>query len=198
MAESSSDRTIPPGVADEARRTIINKQTGETITWTKHSYETNGESIEAILVVKPGGGPPLHYHTSYTERFEVLKQPLGVNLNGKDLYLQPGESADVPIGSVHRFFNDTEEDITFKGYAIPGHAGFERSLYILFGLCNDGLSDPNTNLPISILHTAIVADMGDMRFPGYGGALLNYLMKGLAAVARWRGIEEELLKKYWD
>lgn len=198
MSAEPKDRKIPPGIANEARRTIFNKLTGETITFNKFGYETNGERSEAILVVGPGGGPPLHYHTSYAEKFEALKQTLGVALNGTNIYIQPGEAADVPIGAPHRFFNDTEEDITFKGTVLPSHAGFERSLYILFGLCNDDLSDPKTALPKSIFHTAIVADMGDMRFPGIAGGVTNYLLKGVAAVARWRGIEEELLKKYWD
>ncbi|KAK5063047.1 hypothetical protein LTR84_005123 [Exophiala bonariae] len=198
MSTQPRNRAIPPGIANEARRTITNKLTGETITVTKYGYETDGERTEAILVVGPGGGPPLHYHTSYAEKFEALKQTLGVALNDANVYLQPGEAADVPIGTPHRFFNDTEADITFKGSVLPSHAGFERSLYILFGLCNDDLADPKTNLPKSILHTAIIADMGDMRFPGIAGGVANYLMKGLAAFARWRGIEEELLKKYWD
>lgn len=198
MAPAPKDRTIPPGIKDPARRTITNKLSGEIITFHKYGYETGGKSSEATLICKPGGGPPLHYHTTYAEKFIAVKQPVQVNLGGKNIVIQPGEAADVPIGTPHRFYNDTEVDVEFEGHVLPSHGGFEKSLAILFGLCNDDLADPMTKMPKSILHTAIIADMSDMRFPGFGGAIANYLMIGLATFARWRGVEEELLQKYWD
>lgn len=200
MSAPKRDRNIPPGVLDEKRRTIRNKNTGETITWKTYGYETKGEKAVAELVCNPGGGPPLHYHTTYAERFEAVDGELGVTIGAKreTLRLKPGERADVPIGTVHRFFNDGDKDITFKGFVLPAHAGFERSLYILFGLNNDGLADPKTNLPHNILHTALIGDMSDMKFAGFQGRLMNYMGKVLAAYARWTGVEEELLQKYWD
>jgi hypothetical protein len=98
----------------------------------------------------------------------------------------------------HRFFNDGDKDVTLKAWVLPAHAGFEKSMYIMFGLNNDGQADPKTGMPLSILHTALVADMGDMRFPGFKGGLVNFLTKVLATVARWSGVEEELLARYWD
>lgn len=203
MTTPTRDRNIPPGVKDEKRRVITNKNSGETITWTKYGYESDGTEASALLVCKPGGGPPTHYHTTYAERFEAVEGELGVMI-GKDLnslkpiHLKPGEKADVPIGTVHRFFNDGDKDITFKGYVLPAHPGFERSLYILFGLNNDGLGDPKTGMPLSLLHTALIGDMSDMRFPGFQGGMMNYVGKLLAMYARWTGVEEQLLKKYWD
>lgn len=193
------DRTIPPGIQDKSRRTITNKNTGETVTWEQYGYETKGESAMATATCQPGGGPPLHYHTSYAERFQPVDGELGVLLGDKGpQHLKPGEVADIPIGVAHRFFNDGDKDVTMKAWVLPAHAGFERSLYILFGLNNDGLADPVTAMPYSILHTAVVADLGDMRFPGFKGGLLNYFTKVLAAYARWTGVEEELLATYWD
>jgi mannose-6-phosphate isomerase-like protein (cupin superfamily) len=186
-------------VLDERRRTITNKNTGETAHWDKYGYETGGKFATATATCQPGGGPPLHYHTSYAERFEAVQGELAVLLGeGDPIHLKPGETLDVPIGVQHRFSNDTQEDVTMRGWVLPAHPGFERSLYILFGLNNDGLADPATGMPHNILHTAVVADMGDTRFPGFKGGLLNRLTKVLAAYARWSGVEEELLKKYWD
>jgi len=198
MSTSTRDRNVPPGVLNENRRTLTNQNTGESIFWKKYSYETDGKEAVATLVCRPGGGPPPHYHTSYAERFEAVDGDLGVMLNGKKIYLKPGETKDIPIGSVHRFFNDGDKDISFKGSVLPGHAGFERGLYILFGLNNDGLADPKTGVPYNILHTALIGEMSDMRFGGFQGTLMNYLTVFLAAYARWRGVEEELLQKYWD
>jgi mannose-6-phosphate isomerase-like protein (cupin superfamily) len=203
MTTPKRDRAIPPGVLDEKRRTITNQNTGEDITFQTYGYESGGKEAAALLVCKPGGGPPIHYHTTYAERFEAVEGEVGVLL-GKDLsslktiHLKPGEGADIPIGTVHRFFNDGNEDVTFRGYVRPGHAGFERSLYILFGLNNDGLADPKTGMPHSLLHTALIGDMSDMKFPGFQGGMMNYVGKLLAMYAKWTGVEEELLKKYWD
>ncbi|KIW22394.1 uncharacterized protein PV07_12283 [Cladophialophora immunda] len=199
MSPSKTDRNTPPGIKDEKHRTIVNKNTGETITWTTYGYESEGKEANAILVCKPGGGPPLHYHTSYAERFEAVEGELGVILGNREpMHLKPGESADIPIGTSHRFFNDGDKDVTFKGFVLPAHAGFERSLYILFGLNNDGLADAETGMPHSILHTALIGEMSDMRFPGFQGGLMNYVGKVLAVYARWTGVEDELLRKYWD
>ncbi|OAP55379.1 hypothetical protein AYL99_10352 [Fonsecaea erecta] len=199
MSSTKADRNTPPGIRDEKRRTIINKNTGETITWTTYGYESGGKEASAVLVCKPGGGPPVHYHTSYAERFQAVEGELGVILGNREpIHLKPGESADIPIGTSHRFFNDGDKDVTFKGFVLPGHAGFERSLYILFGLNNDGLADPETGMPHSIVHTALIGEMSDMRFPGFQGGLMNYVGKVLALYARWTGVENELLRRYWD
>jgi mannose-6-phosphate isomerase-like protein (cupin superfamily) len=203
MSSAKRDRTLPPGIKDESRRTIVNKNSGEIIIWKQYGVETGGKEAAAELTCSPGGGPPIHYHTTYAERFEAVEGEMGV-LVGKDhrnlekVHLKPGEGLDVPIGTVHRFFNDGDKDVKFRGYVRPAHAGFEKSLYILFGLNNDGLADPKTGMPTSLLHTALIGDMSDMRFPGFQGGLMNYVGSLLAMYARWTGVEEELLKKYWD
>src|SRR4051794_371481 len=99
MSTSERDRNVPPGIKDEKRRTITNKNSGETITWNTYGYESEGREAAALLVCKPGGGPPIHYHTTYAERFEAVEGEMGVLL-GKDLgnletvHLKPGEGAD--------------------------------------------------------------------------------------------------------
>lgn len=198
MSASKRDRDVPPGILDEQRRTVTNKNTGEQITWEKYGYETKGEYSIGMIVCNPGGGPPLHYHTSYAERFTPIDGDAGVMVAGKKLNVTKGESVKVPIGTPHRFFNEGDKPVLIKGEVIPSHAGFEKSIYILFGLNNDGLADPKTGMPYSIVHTALVGDMGDMKFPGFRGGLMNYVGKILATYGRWTGVEDELLKKYWD
>jgi len=196
---TKGDRNIPPGIDRPARRTIVNQATGETVTFEKYGCETHGEFTQAQLTCKPGGGPPLHYHNSYAERFRAVEGELGVAL-GDDppTHLQPGEEADIPVGVKHRFFNDGDKDVTFAGYVLPAHPGFEKSLYVLFGLANDGFIDAQTGMPKSLVHASVIAELGDMSFPGLMGSVMKRVSKILAQWARWRGIEEELLKKYWD
>lgn len=191
------DRNVPPGILDPTRRTITNAVTGETIYVNKYGYETNGEYTEGTLTCKPGGGPPLHYHSSYKEMFTAVEGDLVVELDSKTSTLKPGESAEIPIGAKHRFTTPEGKEAKFSGQAIPAHAGFERSLYIMFGLANDGLSDAD-GMPKSAIQKALVADMADMRFPGSMGWQANALIRAMAAYGRWSGEEERLLQRYWD
>lgn len=193
------DRTIPPGVLDEKRRTVYNKVNKETITFTKYGYETDGAMTEAIIGVAPGGGPPPHYHVTYSEKFEPIDGILTVVLGDKDEHrkIGPGETAWVPMGTKHRFTNDTEGWINSKGSVFPASAGFERALYILFGLADDDLVQKD-GMPKSLVQTAVISKMSDMKFTGISGMLLNALVDVLAWYGRWSGEEERLLQKYWD
>lgn len=192
------DRNIPPGILDPNRRTIVNQITGERIELAKYGYETGGKTTEAFLWCKPGGGPPLHYHKTYAERFEAVDGDLIVKLgDNPPRTLKPGETADVPIGVKHTFTCEGEEEVKFKGFVMPSHAGFERSLYVLFGLAGDGLLNEQ-GMPKSLVHTALLAGMSDISFPGASGVVMNLLLSVLGVYGRWSGEEERLLQKYWD
>ena len=192
------DRNVPPGVLSEARRTIVNKVTGESITWLKYGYETNGELSEATVDCNEGGGPPLHYHTTYNERFEAVEGQATIFVGDAKTpkRLNPGETAWVPMGTHHRFTSENGV-IKMKGQVIPSLPGFERSLYILFGLAQDDQCNKE-GLPNSIVQTAIISRMSDMKFPGLSGVFMNMLIEMFAWYGRVSGEEERLLQKYWD
>ena len=44
---------------------------------------------------------------------------------------------------------------------------------------------------------SLLGQMGDTRFPGLTGMAMNLLMTGFCAYARWTGVKEDLLKRYW-
>jgi hypothetical protein len=71
MAPKNNDH-LPPGLKDEARRTIHCNCTGEIVTIKKYSYETNGERTIAEVTCSPGGGPPYHYHRKYAVSIDAL------------------------------------------------------------------------------------------------------------------------------
>ena len=116
-------------------------------------------------------------------------------VNGKRL-LAPGESATVTPGQVHYFYNPGEEDVQMKIRLEPAREGFEKGLYILYGLARDGKS-ANGGIPNNPLHSAVVFAMSDMWPAGFGGALLTPVLKILAVVGRVIGMEKRLVKKYW-
>ena len=117
------DRNVPPGILDARRRIISNKVMKDTIHVDKYGFETKGEYTQGTLLCKPGGGPPLHFHRSYSEKFVALEGDLIVYLDGEKLTLKPGESATVPAGKTHTFTAEGETDIKFTGYCIPAHSG---------------------------------------------------------------------------
>jgi quercetin dioxygenase-like cupin family protein len=51
-----------------ARNPVI----GDEVTFVHTARETGGEHTVARVVLKPGGGNPLHYHLTYAEEFEVV------------------------------------------------------------------------------------------------------------------------------
>ncbi len=76
----------------------------------------------------------------------------------------------------------------------PGHAGFEQTLRVGYGLAADGLTNA-AGVPKNILHLALLSQMSDMRLVGPIAAM-NPLFGVLARLARRLGMEAELLARY--
>ena len=177
------------------KRKITNPALRETITFIKTATETKGAVSELEITLLPGGGNPLHYHTSYTETFTALEGELGMELKNKQkLILKPGESYLVKRGEVHRFFNPGHTEIRFRNEVVPGHEGLENTLRIFCGLATDGLYNKK-NIPKDFRHLAICGIMSDMRLPGLM-VLTTPLLKWVAARASKKGIEQQLINKY--
>ncbi len=179
----------------QMKRVIENPILNDRVTFIRTASETGGSVSELEISMGPGGGPPLHYHTSYTETYTAIEGEVALEFaGGHTEILKPGESRLVKIGEVHRFFNPTQREIRFRNEVHPGHEGFENALRILYGLATDGLYN-DKKVPKDINHLAICAVMSDMRLPGLM-ALTSQLLKFIAARARRKGIEQELLDRY--
>ena len=177
------------------KRTIFNPVLKDTVVFVRTAAETNGAVSELEITLMPGGGNPLHYHTSYTETFTALTGTLGLELkNKRQLLLAPGEAYVVKKGEVHRFFNHGDAPITFRNEVHPGHEGFENALRILYGLAADGLYGTK-GVPQSLTRLAVCGIMSDMRLPGLL-SLATPLLRLLAARARKQGTEQQLLDRY--
>ena len=76
----------------------------------------------------------------------------------------------------------------------PGHRGFERSLQIAYGLAEDGKVRKD-GTPRNLLHLALLVEESDSRIAG-PLRLLQPVFGVLAAVARRRGVDRELARRY--
>ncbi|KAH6724167.1 RmlC-like cupin domain-containing protein [Leptodontidium sp. MPI-SDFR-AT-0119] len=200
MSSNSKPPQQPPaGIRDPSRRTLTNHLIKDNVYIEKYGTETNSAYTQVRVTVAPGGGTPLHYHGSYEEHLTCTNGLLSCVVGKKTLTFTPGETAVIPIGTRHRFFNNSEnEGLEFMAKVVPAHEGFEKSLYICYGLAEDGKCDEK-GLPKSFVHLCLMADLGDMKWPGFmlTAGLGNMIVKVVAAYGRWSGEEERLLMKYW-
>ena len=188
---------IPPGMKDPERRKIWTPVAKDWAIFEKYGRETNGEYTLLTVSVAPGGQNAAHWHGSYSETFTAEKGQVGIYTKSTgNRMLSPGESATVAAGEEHYFFNPGEEEVQMKIKLAPAREGFEKGLYILYGLACDGLS-ANGGIPNNFLHSAIIFPMSDMWPTGLGGMFLTLAMKIFAPIGRLSGMEEELVNRYW-
>ena len=188
---------VPPGMTNESRRRIWTPVAKDWVTFEKYGRETNGEYTLLTVSVAPSGGNAAHWHGSYSETFTAEKGVVGFySVSTGEVMLSPGESTTVPPGEVHYFFNPGDEDIEMKVKLHPAREGFEKGLYILYGLARDGKSAKG-GIPNSLMHAAVISSMADMWPAGWGGTLLSPLLKILALFGRISSVEEQLVRQYW-
>jgi mannose-6-phosphate isomerase-like protein (cupin superfamily) len=118
--------------------TIVNPVTGERITFLRTSADTNGESVLIETAVHPGGFvAAAHVHPFQSERFEVVSGRLAIKVGRETIELDAGQTATVPAGMAHRFWNDGEELAVFRCEVRPA-LQFESLLETMFALAADG------------------------------------------------------------
>ncbi|KAJ4298243.1 hypothetical protein N0V90_006142 [Kalmusia sp. IMI 367209] len=187
----------PPGMTDPKNRHIWNPVQKDWAHFEKYGRETGGEYSMGTASIAPGGQNGAHWHGSYSETFTSLKGSVGVFAKSQGKFiLEPGNSFTVKPGEVHYFFNPGEDEVEIQIKVQPAREGFERGLYIMYGLARDGKGG-NAGVAKSIMDTAIICSMSDMWPAGFVGGALTPALKALAWVGRITGKEEKLLKKYW-
>lgn len=176
-------------------RTLENPVIKDKVTFVKTSDETDGEFTELLVELAPRGGNEPHYHTSITESFTALDGQLGVEIGSESRLLDPGQSATIRPGIVHRFFNPTDQVVRFKGEARPGRVEQEQFVQIAYGLANDGKVN-RKGIPNRPSHVALLVELGDLRMPGLTFRLLAPVLHWLAGRARRRGVQKDLIRRY--
>lgn len=121
------------------QRIIVNGQTNERVVFGEYGTDAEGEYLWIDEVSLPAGsqGPPEHRHLRGEERFEVVEGKLGIRVDGQEFVLGPGETATVPAGARHTWFNAGDTTVVGRGeLREPGR--FEELLTTVFTLMNTG------------------------------------------------------------
>ena len=63
--------------------------------------------------VKPGQRLSYQYHNERREEWIVVKGNLTIILDDDKVFRYPGESIHIPIGTKHRAWNETDEEVVF-------------------------------------------------------------------------------------
>ena len=137
----------------ENPRRIYNPVQKDYVTFLKTSAETNGAYTLADVELSPKGGVGVHYHKTYSEKFDCLEGELKVQA-GKTIHiLAPGQTVTAHPLVNHRFFNSSDKVCKFRVELRPASPGFEKSLQIGYGLARDGETNskgfPNDRLALA-------------------------------------------------
>jgi quercetin dioxygenase-like cupin family protein len=163
-------------------------------TFLETSASTNGKRTLIEIELAPGGGNVPHYHTAFSERFEVLEGELQVLVGNETHTLCPGQSKTAYPNILHCVKNPTDTPTRYLVDIQPGSTGFEQALKIGYGLATDGKTNER-GMPKNIYHLAVTLIMGESQLPGIFSLLLP-MFRLLAAWARKQGIEQELIDTY--
>jgi quercetin dioxygenase-like cupin family protein len=132
-----------------------NPVTGERAVILTDPEEHPDRVLVSHLYVKPGGRVVSeHYHPTLTERFHVLRGQVGFLIDGRRSVLGPGESAEVPVGARHDWWQVGDEESQAVVEVDPGDR-FVEALGTIFGLARDGkTNDKGMPDPLQLSVTA--------------------------------------------
>jgi quercetin dioxygenase-like cupin family protein len=132
-----------------------NPVTGESGYVRVGTEETNGELIVSDLRVRPGGAVlGAHIHRDADERFTVLTGKIGYILGGQNGILQAGDSADLPRGIPHDWWNAGDEEARVIVEIRPG-TRMELMILTMFSLAREGKTN-SKGMP-NLLQLALIS-----------------------------------------
>jgi mannose-6-phosphate isomerase-like protein (cupin superfamily) len=164
--------------------TIYNRVTGEEMTL----LEQNALRTRHCFTLPPHGkGVFLHIHTTFVEKFLVLNGELDMIVGDpkRPFKLQAGQRGFVPLRSVHRFWNSSDQPVEFEVEIMPSR-NFTQTLETLFALANAGgvKADGSPRHPFDL---AIIGQLSESYLPGLPIWLQKTLFALIASIARFVG-----------
>lgn len=175
-------------------RKIYNPIQRDSVTFLQTAADTNGEYTLVEVELADGGCVGLHYHKTYSEKFDCLEGEVQVQLDKVIHTLQPGQSATATPMINHLFRNRSGKPCRFKVEIRPASRGFEQSLQIAYGLANDGLCKSN-GFPKDGLALAWLFSISESNLPGWR-SIFEFILRRQAKKAIQRGTDRQLVEKY--
>jgi hypothetical protein len=129
------------------------------------SAVTGGATISECDLF-PGAKTPWHYHTLFSEKFELLEGKLEVGRNGKIYQLSEGDEITIQQNETHFFNNKFSEKCRVRTILNPGNIQFEQASLILIGLTKDGLTS-TTGVPKKLSDLALFLYLNDSKMTGF-------------------------------
>lgn len=159
--------------------------TGETVTFTKTSADTNGEYLEVLVTLQSDReGPPPHRHVLQSEHFEVIEGTAEVMCNKEKVLLEPGQSFTVPANTLHAFHSANGTDIKLKVTLTPA-LNFQYILTEVFDSCNRRKSmQPSVFDATYVLNQA----RGEYLLGGVPMAIQKYVFPIIAIIGKTFGL----------
>ena len=178
----------------ENPRRIYNPVQKDYVTFLNTSEETNGKYTLVTVELAPKGGVGLHYHKTYSEKFDCVEGELKVQAGKKIHTLRPGETIIALPNVNHRFFNSSDRVTRFNVELRPASRGFEQSLQMGYGLARDGETKSN-GFPKDRLALAWLFDISESNLPGWM-SLFEFILRSQARKAISMGLDKKLIEKY--
>ncbi|MDX2044157.1 MAG: phosphomannose isomerase type II C-terminal cupin domain [Acidobacteriota bacterium] len=106
------------------KMTITNSPKYDERPWGTFTVldEADGYKVKRIEVL-PGKRLSYQKHAQRAEHWFIVAGTAKVTLDGKDIFLKPGEYVDIAIGSAHRIENPGEETVIFIEVQRGGYLG---------------------------------------------------------------------------
>lgn len=174
------------------QRVIENPLSGERMTFLTTGEETGGEFARVRCELPAGAsGPPLHYHLTFTETFEVVEGTLDMYVGGKKHHrvLKSGEVAHAPVKVPHTFWNSISEPVVFEAVVQPAQP-FESTVRTFFGMARDGKTNKK-GVPTNIWELALAHELSGSYMTGMPLFLQRKIFGILARIARRKGYDPE-------
>lgn len=178
----------------ENSRRIYNPVQKDYVTFLQTADETHGKSTLVEVELAPKGGVGIHYHKTYSEKFDCMEGELNVQAGRKIYRLLPGETVIAEPYVNHRFFNTSEAVTKFMVELRPGCKGFEQSLQVAYGLARDGETN-SKGFPKNVLALAWLFEISESNLPGWR-SIFEFILRKQAAKARRVGLDKQLIEKY--
>jgi quercetin dioxygenase-like cupin family protein len=90
-----------------------------TPTETVVVLPSEDDSLLVAVTYLPGKRPPKHYHPAQAEQIEVVAGTLRAWLDGVERDYEAGETIELPVGTVHSFWNPGTDPVEARWRTTP-------------------------------------------------------------------------------